>query len=520
MTEPPHPPGWPAAARQWQGERRYQEDAFGTLEIDGAGPEDPPAFLMVLADGMGGEAGGAFASRTVVDTFESRFPSASGDVGARLRDCLEEATGRLRDRITTDPGLSGMGSTVVAVLYDGTGVSWLSVGDSPLWLYADGRLTRLNADHSMVPVLDRLVENGELTPEEARVDGRRNMLRSAVTGASAELVDCAHRSGRLEPGNYLLIASDGLETLTDDEIARHLRFANDSVEAAADRLFSAVRAAAVPGQDNVTFLLLAGGPDSVTRPVLPLESTTVVAGAPDESMTVRRDSRTRKASFWPRFSLGLAAGILLAALGFWGGRDFLPLWNVAALLKKCESHVESNGLTADTVPTIDACYRVVLWLDPTNGGALKGLDRIFKERLAWARQALEKGKVQEAGRHVEHLRLLKPEAPEVAGLEKAISRLQKAAADREKRRLQKAAAERERKRLQKAEAERRKEQQAKEAAEKRKRQKQEQEQEQTKKNKTLPPGSGNKKTDATPDKKQDTGDAARGSGTGGANSDP
>ena len=470
MTEPSQPPGWPAAARQWQGERRYQEDAFATLEIDRAGTEDPPAFLMVVADGMGGEAGGAIASRIVVDTFVNRFPSSSGTVSARFQECLEEATDRLRDRIEADPNLGGMGSTVVAALYDEAGVSWLSVGDSPMWLFADGRLTRLNADHSMVPILDRLVENGELSPEEARVDSRRNMLRSAVTGASAELVDCAHRSGRLEPGSYLLIASDGLETLTDEEIARHLRFAHESVEAAADRLFSAVRVAAAPGQDNVTFLLLSGEPGSETRRVLPPESTTVVVGEADDPVTARRGSRREKASSWPRFSLGLAAGIVLAALGLWWAKDFLPLWNIEALVKKCESHVEANRLTADTVGTMDACYRVVLWLDPENARALKGLDRVFLERLAWARQAVKKREVQEARRHVEHLRLLKPEAPEVADLEKAIARLQKAVTERERRRLQKAAAERERKRLAREAAERKKKQQAKEAAERKKKQ--------------------------------------------------
>ena len=249
-------PRWPLACRQWQGARSYQEDAFGTLEVDLAGTGEPSALLMVLADGMGGAAGGAVASRIAVEMFSREFAKSSGTIGDRFRRCLEAATARLRERETEDPRLSGMGTTVVAALYDGRGVDWLSVGDSPMWLFTAGTLARLNADHSMAPLLAQLVRKGELTPDEARSDRRRNMLRSAVAGRPAELVDCGYRPCRLRPGDCLLIASDGLETLSEEEIARELGAAKGNGEAAADALVSALRAAADPGQDNATFMLL------------------------------------------------------------------------------------------------------------------------------------------------------------------------------------------------------------------------------------------------------------------------
>ena len=199
----------------------------------------------------------------------------------------------------TDPGLDGMGCTVVAALYDGRGVSWLSVGDLPMWLFADGRLERLNADHSMAPVLRRMVETGELSAEDARRDSRRNMLRSAVTPESPELVDSAFRSCRLGPADYLLIASDGLETLSEAEIAQALRAARDDPEQAADSLFSAVRAAAGPRQDNMTFLLLSGESDPAGR-------------APPPPGAARRVVRQ-----WPGFAFGLATGAPAVALGLW-----------------------------------------------------------------------------------------------------------------------------------------------------------------------------------------------------------
>ncbi len=251
---------WPLARRQWQGARPYQEDAYGTREIDIAGSGEAPALLLVLADGMGGAAGGAVASRIATDAFIGEFAGLAGTVSDRLRACLDTATARLRQRETEDTRLLGMGTTLVAALHDGRGVDWLSVGDSPMWLFADGGLERLNADHSMAPMLEELVRRGEMTPDQARHDGRRHMLRSAVTGRPAGPVDRGYRACRLLPGEFLLIASDGIETLPVERIARELREARGDAEAAADALDSALRAAAGPYQDNATFLLLSAGP--------------------------------------------------------------------------------------------------------------------------------------------------------------------------------------------------------------------------------------------------------------------
>ena len=251
---------WPLACRQWQGARPYQEDAYETLAVDLAGGGGAGALLMVLADGMGGAAGGAVASRVAVESFARRFPDLRGTAADRFRECLAAATADLGAREIADRGLRGMGTTVVAALHDRRGIDWLSVGDSPMWLFADGALIRLNEDHSMAPVLERLVRAGEMSRAAALRDRRRHMLRSALTGRPAEMVDCGWRSCRLLPGDFLLIASDGLETLAEEEIARLLGAARGGVDAAADALDSALRLAAGPAQDNATFLLLAADP--------------------------------------------------------------------------------------------------------------------------------------------------------------------------------------------------------------------------------------------------------------------
>ena len=312
MTDPAAMSRWPVACRQWQGARPYQEDDYDLLLLadEPGGEGGAPALLMVLADGMGGEVGGATASHGAVQAFIHHFPETRGAIGARLNECLDAANHGLHAQVTADPGLDGMGCTVVAALYDGRSLAWLSVGDSPMWLFTGGRLTRLNADHSMAPVLDRLAEIGELSPEEARGDGKRNMLRSAVMGAKVELVDCAQRSCRLGPGDYLLLASDGLQTLADHDLEQWLHVADGGVEAAADALLSAVQAAAGPGQDNVTFLLLAGAADPATS-ATDREETALVPVEPAPEPTPAPGTGQPR----PLFRGGVAASGLAAALG-------------------------------------------------------------------------------------------------------------------------------------------------------------------------------------------------------------
>ena len=312
---------WPAS-RRWQGSRPYQEDHYGILKFDIAGQQ--PALLMVLADGMGGAAGGATASRTVVEAFTGHFPHIVGTIDARFRQCLEAAAASLHEQVTADPQLNGMGSTVVAVLYDGQGISWLSVGDSPMWLFDGRRLLRLNEDHSMAPVLDRLAETGEMSAEDARYDRRRNMLRSVVTDAEAELVDCANRSGRLKPDEYLLIASDGLETLAEAEIAQLLDAAAGDAESAADALISAVRAESGAGQDNVTFLLLSGKIGSRDSGVATTDLKTDLLKTPDNRLpevplALESTARSGDSRLWSKGgAMGAAAvGVLLLALALW-----------------------------------------------------------------------------------------------------------------------------------------------------------------------------------------------------------
>ena len=132
------------------------------------------------------------------------------------------------------------------------------MGDSPLWLFREGQLERLNADHSMAPVLADLVATGRMTAEEAAQDPSRHSLRSAVMGDEIHLIDVSSQPVAVEQGDRLLLASDGLMTLSDQEIAAILKKTQDaSLEDSAAALIQAVEAAEHPQQDNTTVLLYA-----------------------------------------------------------------------------------------------------------------------------------------------------------------------------------------------------------------------------------------------------------------------
>ena len=112
-----------------------------------------------------------------------------------------------------------MGCTLLAVVLAEEGLYWISVGDSPLWLWRRGRLRRLNQDHAYRSILAAEVSAGEISAADAFRHPARNALVSAVTGDEVELVDLPRQAHPLKPGDQMLLASDGLLTLGENEIA-------------------------------------------------------------------------------------------------------------------------------------------------------------------------------------------------------------------------------------------------------------------------------------------------------------
>jgi PPM family protein phosphatase len=257
-------PPFEHAVAATRGARDYQEDTAAFLS-DGGEPvvlsaEGPPydrGGFAVLADGMGGHTGGALASRTVCDHFLKFAATAKGDVSERLVAGLGAANAAVASKIADNPLLAGMGSTLIGAAFGPLGIEWVSVGDSPLFLFRRGEIALLNEDHSLAPELDRMVAEGKLTADEARHDPRRHMLRSAVTGEEIDLLDVSRQPLKLEPGDYVVLASDGIATLETGEIARVIQgYAKDGAAAVAKAIIRSIEAIREPYQDNATVLVV------------------------------------------------------------------------------------------------------------------------------------------------------------------------------------------------------------------------------------------------------------------------
>ncbi len=248
-------PGRQFAALQIQGARPYQEDDFGC--VNDLKPEDarPTDLLVVLADGMGGHAGGAHASRVAVRQFIASYRRNTIDIVDRFEKALVDANDAIRKEAREQPKLQGMGCTLVGVSFTEEGVVWVSVGDSPFWRVRDGEIKQLNADHSMAPVIAMKVSNGEISREEAALHPQRNALRSALVGEPIPQTDLRETPIRVRDGDRFILASDGLQTLHDEEIAEIVRRDADALDLARD-LVDAVEAKNRRGQDNTTVIVI------------------------------------------------------------------------------------------------------------------------------------------------------------------------------------------------------------------------------------------------------------------------
>ena len=245
------------AGRQIQGAREGQEDSYGVVpraEFEGA----PGDLFLVVADGMGGHAAGEVASSLAVNTFADTFlKSQTASDAGRLWDCLEEANRRIGQELEAGgKAVEGMGTTLLAVLLRGASARWMSVGDSPLYRVRGSTMQRLNRIHSKATELADKVRAGLMTEAEARQDPTRHTLMSALIGESIYEVDDPPPVDLL-PGDVLVAATDGIETLTDEEIAGLVAAnANHGAAAVADALLRAVTAKQMPKQDNTTVVVV------------------------------------------------------------------------------------------------------------------------------------------------------------------------------------------------------------------------------------------------------------------------
>ena len=219
--------------------RRRNEDAYLV--------QDP---VYAVADGMGGHRGGDVASTMSLEALEAADIAGRG--APALTAAIRTANRAVLERGEADRELSGMGTTITAVLVQGDRAHLAHVGDSRAYLFRDGALRQLTEDHTMV---QEMVRRGQLTPAQADNHPQRSIITRAL-GAEGDL-DVDELAVDLRPGDRLLLCSDGLSGMVPDAaIAGALAEAADP-QAACDRLVEMANEAG--GDDNITAVVIEAG---------------------------------------------------------------------------------------------------------------------------------------------------------------------------------------------------------------------------------------------------------------------
>ena len=209
--------------------------------------------LLVVADGMGGQAAGELASSVVVQTIAqldtAATPQPPADPVHALAERISEAHERLHTIITDNPQLEGMGTTLTAFLFSEHSVAFAHIGDSRAYRLRGGRLEQLTADHTWV---QRLVDEGRISEEEAGHHPQRSLLMRALDGRG-QVADADLAPTDIQAGDRLMLCSDGLSSFVSfDTLESTLAGYADPHQAAESLIQLALRAG---GPDNVTCIV-------------------------------------------------------------------------------------------------------------------------------------------------------------------------------------------------------------------------------------------------------------------------
>ena len=234
------------------GMRESQQDDWG-LHVEPPALEPDARLLAVVADGMGGGPAGDRASELAVDAFLDGYSSLALPTEARLQEAMRQANAAIARTVADAPELAGMGTTLVAALFFPDRCAWLSVGDSLLLLCRHGEVERINPLHIFANELDEQVRQGALSEEEARMDPERHALTSVLMGEAVQEV--AQGVLPLQAGDIVLLASDGLGTLPEREIAAACTsLENQGAAHLANTLVARIDGLERESQDNATVI--------------------------------------------------------------------------------------------------------------------------------------------------------------------------------------------------------------------------------------------------------------------------
>lgn len=224
--------------------RAVNEDSFFVSEIGNSG-----ALLAVVADGMGGHNAGEVASAETVNTLKDSIVETDIPTKKLLLQAIDCANNSVYKMSKQTPTLHGMGTTVTACVIENDKVTAAQVGDSRLYLIRDGKITQITKDHSLV---EMLLESGEITKEDAKHHPQKNVITRAIGINNSVETDIYEFL--LKKEDILLLCSDGLVNMVEDEKILSIITSSEDFSALSDALVKEAEAAG--GHDNITVVLI------------------------------------------------------------------------------------------------------------------------------------------------------------------------------------------------------------------------------------------------------------------------
>jgi serine/threonine protein phosphatase PrpC len=292
--------------------------------------------VLAVADGVGGHAAGEIASSVAIDALsaiDGTTPTQDGyDPRSALTNAVREASGRMRELIKRHPRLESMGTTITAALWNGETFVFAHVGDSRAYLLHNGELHRITHDHTYVQAL---IDEGRLTEDQATSHPARSLILRILDGRSDPEIDFF--TIEVSAGDRVLLCSDGLTAVADDDVLSDALSAGNDVKTTAARLIDLAYAGGAP--DNVTVVVVdVVEADGLANKDDTAEAFVVGAAAeqhrdPDGSIAAPGDTaadpeegryagKPANRSRW--IWRGLAAA--LAAVVLWGGAAVAYAW--------------------------------------------------------------------------------------------------------------------------------------------------------------------------------------------------
>jgi PPM family protein phosphatase len=255
-------------------ERDENEDYFCYVEPASEEQFARKGRFAVVADGMGGHEGGQVASRLAVEVVRKVYLESGADPEAALVEAFRAAHEAIQRYAADHPDLHGMGTTCTALsLLDGH-LYFAHVGDSRLYLIRASTIKRLTHDHSYV---NRLVAAGILQPEEAENHPDRHILAAALGSDSTLQAEVPEAPIMLEPGDILLLCTDGLHGLVSDDEILASATRNEPSEAC---------------RELVQLAKDRGGPDNITIQILLVRASAGAGGEQTVSTASGKEGQT------------------------------------------------------------------------------------------------------------------------------------------------------------------------------------------------------------------------------------